>query len=262
MKRAASTETIGVLDWGIGGFGVVREILRRAPGQPILYFSDAGTTPYGLVPAPALAARVANAAAWFMSRGVARLVIACNAASSVVPRAPFPDGMTVQGVIVPGVELVRAAGLERIGLVGGRRTVRSGLHRRLLAPSGVQVHARVAQPLSAFIEAGDHGSRELRATLEAIVAPLRDEPAVLLACTHYPAIADRFREVLPRAALLDPAPSVAEALVGARVRSGAVDASRIDATTSGDPRAMVRAAAAAFGVEIARARRLRHDFSN
>lgn len=268
MSRApaptSTSERIGVLDWGIGGFGVVREILRRAPGQPILYFSDAGTTPYGLVPAPALATRLAAVGAWFAAEGVTRLVVACNAASSVVARTRFPSGLEVLDVIGPGVDAVRAAGVPRVGLVGGRRTVRSGVHRRLLALSRIHVHARVAQPLSALIEAGDHDSVELRATLASIVTPLRDETALLLACTHYPAITERFREALPRTLLLDPAPRLAAGLVGARVRVAAPSGARIEALTSGDPKAMVRAARLAFGLEPARVGRvtIRTPFSN
>lgn len=82
-----------VIDWGIGGFGVVRELERRSPGMGFVYFSDGGFTPYGKAKAGALVVRLERVARFFFDRGVRRVVVACNAASTVVPalRSRLPD---------------------------------------------------------------------------------------------------------------------------------------------------------------------------
>ena len=38
---------LGIVDWGIGGIGLLSALDRVAPGLPVLYWSDAGATPYG-----------------------------------------------------------------------------------------------------------------------------------------------------------------------------------------------------------------------
>ncbi|WP_166906149.1 hypothetical protein [Mycobacterium sp. DL440] len=83
---------LGIVDWGIGGIGVVRELDRRVPGLPVLYWSDAGATPYGRMRGDALAARLSAVVSELAHRGATEVVLACNAASTVAPswcwRAP------------------------------------------------------------------------------------------------------------------------------------------------------------------------------
>jgi glutamate racemase len=199
---------LGVLDWGIGGMGVVRELRRRAPEVPVVYLSDTGFAPYGTVPPPRLAARIARVVAVLVEEGAVAVVVACNAASTVMGSlGPLP--VPVYGVIDCAVGLVPRAFRGTIGVVGGARTIRSGIYRRRLAGRGRRVVSRIAQPLSGHIEGGTVQSRECQAALDRIFAPLRDADALLLACTHYPAIAPAIRARVPRAELLDPA----EALV-------------------------------------------------
>ena len=250
---------IGILDWGIGGLGVYAILGERAPGIPVVYLSDAGAIPYGKLPAARLAARVSAMAARLRAEGATHLVVACNAASTVLPalgvagvagtiETPW-GALAVTGVIEHGIALARGAGARTLGVIGGRRTIRSGIYRRRLAQSGRRVRQRVAQPLSARIEAGELAGPALDADLARILAPLRDVDALLLACTHYPAIAPRIAHFVPDVRLLDPAAAVVDwVLAHWRPRRARGIADRF--LTTGSPAAMRRAAAAAFGVSI------------
>lgn len=253
---------IGILDWGIGGLGFWQALRRRHPGVPVLYWSDAGETPYGKLPAARLAARVREVAGRMRERGVRRLVIACNAASTVLPPLGVAGDagvidtaigpVEVTGVIAHAVRMAAASGARTLGVIGGRRTIRSGIYRRALAAPGRRVVQRVAQPLSARIEAGDLASAALERELAAILRPLRRVDALLLACTHYPALAPRFSAHLPGARLLDP---VDELLRWVTRRWRPAPAAGPDLfVTTGDPGAMRRAAAAAFGAHLSRVR--------
>ncbi len=250
---------LAVLDWGIGGFGLVRELLVREPAMPLVYFSDAGTTPYGLLSRAALRARLGVVARFLRDLGTTDLAIACNAASSVLGEERLAPDLALSDVVSYGVDLVLASGAREVGLVGGRRTIRSGAHRRAIeARDGrVSLASRVAQPLSAFVERGDLTSDAVQDAVSRVVAPLRHVSVLLLACTHYPAIAPLFREALPKVALLDPAPAMAMALVSRkRPRRELADAANVVALTTGDPRALERAALRAFQVAITGARRV------
>ncbi len=249
---------MGVLDWGIGGVGLLRELEARAPALDIVYLSDAGVTPYGKQPPRALEARVRDAVRWLAERGCEQVALACNAASTTLARlGPLP--VPVEGIIEHGIACVVECGARRVGVVGGARTVRAGAHRRALASLGIHVVSRVAQPLSAHIEAGLVESARFAEDLARIVRPLAHLDALLLACTHYPAAMERFAAALPGVALLDPAVPFALALARrARAPRGAPRGARAFFTT-GSPRAMEAAARAAWGVELGAVARLPVD---
>jgi glutamate racemase len=235
--------TLGVLDWGIGGYGFVRRLLDGHPRADFVYLSDAGFTPYGQVPARALRARVELAARFLAELGASHLVVACNAASTVVPEASFPDGLCVSDVVTYGVAAASATpGV--LGIVGGYRTIRSGAYARPLRASGRAVVARVAQPLSAHVERGALSGDRVEADVRRIVAPLRRVDALVLACTHYPAIQPLLARALPGVVMIDPV----DALVAAVARAGLSGGATARHFTTGDPVATARAAALAFGV--------------
>jgi glutamate racemase len=248
-----------VVDWGIGGFGVLREIVRLRPETSLTYLSDSGSVPYGKLPTKELGARLTRIFAWAKARGLSLVVVACNAASSALHLAKVPVGLTVVDVIDAGVELVRESGVASVGLVGGRGTLRTGAHRKRLA--GVYVRARVAQPLSALVEAGELDTPRVHREVQAIVSPLRSLDTVLLACTHYPALLPVFREVLPHATFLDPATRVAERVVASlpKRRGASRSSPTLEVLTTGDASATRKAAARAFGVETGRVVKLPLD---
>jgi glutamate racemase len=252
---------IGILDWGIGGLGFWKALRQRDPRVPVVYWSDAGETPYGKLPALRLAARVREVTARLAERGVTHLVIACNAASTALPAlgvagttgtiATRAGDVVVTGVIAHAVRMARASGARTLGVIGGRRTIRSGIYRRALAAANRRVVQRVAQPLSARVEAGDLGSTALERELSAILGPLRGVDALLLACTHYPALAPRLQAHLPGVRLLDPVDQLLS-WVAPRWLAPAPGSDLF--VTTGDAGAMRRAARAAFGVRLDRVR--------
>jgi glutamate racemase len=198
-----------LLDWGIGGLSVYNELKKARAGGACVYFSDSGFTPYGKVPAEELGRRVvAVIRSGAEKYDLNQAVIACNAASTVIEAVRKEIDLPVLGMIEAGIELVKESGKKKIGVIGGGRTVDSRLFSRALAPHGFEVKEEVAQPLSALIEAGELSGPKLEYELSRILRPLSQVDALLLACTHYPAIADPIRKILP-VPLLDPAAKVA-----------------------------------------------------
>ncbi|MCA9491689.1 MAG: aspartate/glutamate racemase family protein, partial [Myxococcales bacterium] len=140
---------VGVLDWGIGGVDALDRLRRLRPDLDLVYHSDAGTTPYGRLSRDALASRVSEVVAGL---GVDLVVVACNAASTVLGELDLR--VPAIGVIEPGLEAALATEHRVLGLVGGERTIASGVWERPLVRAGRRVVARAAQPLSAHVEAG------------------------------------------------------------------------------------------------------------
>lgn len=243
---------LGILDWGIGGVAIYKLIKKRCPNTSIVYFSDTGVTPYGKMSRRELVARLNDVIGFLKGEGVGHLVIGCNAASTAIPFLDW-QGLSIDGVIEPAVKVAVKARPRRLGLIGGRRTVLSGIYKRSFAKKGIIVDQRIAQPLSGLIESGDTSSEFLRREAKRILSPLKNCSHILLACTHYPAVASILREsVAPNTVFLDPAFELASQL----------DLDMLDTDgetrflTTGDPIAMRGAAKNAFGVSIGRPKRV------
>ncbi|MBK9155471.1 MAG: aspartate/glutamate racemase family protein [Chloracidobacterium sp.] len=237
---------LGIIDWGIGGISVYKLIKERGPEVSVVYFSDTGVTPYGKMSRTELVARLNIVLGFLRSKGVTHLVIGCNAASTVIPYLDL-QGLTIEGVIEAAVEMTAKLRPRRLGLIAGRRTVLSGVYRKAFAERGIEVEQRIAQPLSGLIESGDVSSGELRAECRRVLSPLKNCSHILLACTHYPAIAHIFREfVSPSTIFIDPAAELARRAGRWRLSDHGKD----EFFTSGSLEAMRSSALTAFGCKL------------
>ena len=246
-----------IIDWGIGGFGLYRELKRVRPDYPLLYFSDAGYPPYGTVATAPLVDRLGQVVSFLEGEGATSVVLACNAASTVAPGLRSRVRLPVTDIIECGVEAVLHSGVRSIGIVGGERTIRSGVYRRRFRSEGIGSIGRVAQPLSGLIERGGIDSPRFDEALRQILAPLRGAEGLLLACTHYAAAMSRFQEALPATRIIDPVPVLVRTVIDAMRRDENVSGGRGDRIfTSGDVGIMKSGAEKAFGVEIGSVERM------
>lgn len=237
---------LGIIDWGIGGVSIYKLIREQIGEIPVTYFSDTGVTPYGKMSRPALVSRLDLVIEFLKARGVTHVLIGCNAASTAIPLLA-DHGIPVAGVILPAVEVTAKLKPARLGLIGGRRTVVSGVYRRAFKTKNIAVRQRIAQPLSAAIESGDVSSENLRSTAKRILSPLKNCSHILLACTHYPAITPLLKNLVsPDAKFIDPAAE----LVRTVARWNFAPGDQIEFLTSGNAGQMKAAAAKAFGVKI------------
>src|SRR5947199_174761 len=74
-------------------------------------------------------------------------------------------------MIEPGIAMAVACGNRRIGVIGGRRTIESGIFGSRLRALGLDVRCRIAQPLSALVEAGELSGARVRAAVAAVLGP-------------------------------------------------------------------------------------------
>lgn len=205
---------VGVFDSGIGGFTVVRELQKVLPGENIVYFGDSANMPYGSRSPEDILHLTRQLCRFMLSKGVKAAAAACNTISTVLDlcRGEFP--FPLFSVIESGAGEA-AAGTDRcIGLIGTPATVRSGAYARKISawrPGTVLVSAACPR-LSVLIENGrtapEYIDGEIRTAIDTVLrgGPVRK---VILACTHYPLVADRIRALYPALGLIDPARSLA-----------------------------------------------------
>lgn len=187
---------IGIFDSGVGGMTVARAIEQLCPGLPYIYFGDLAHLPYGSKSRDMLIEYSRRNTDFLIRQGARIIVIACNSASSMASRTlrenyPLP----IIDVISPAVR--RAAEVStsgRIGLIGTRATVDSGVYtKRLQAirPDCV-IHAHACPLLVPLVEEGWLKRRETRMIVRHYLRPLRDRQidTLILGCTHYPLLGE------------------------------------------------------------------------
>jgi glutamate racemase len=212
---------IGIFDSGIGGLTVASEIRKPLPNENIVYFGDTAHLPYGDKSEAAIQAYSIKIADVLLRKGCKVIVIACNSASSAsyeLLKEYVRKDAHIINVIDPMVRWVAArCGGKRVGLIGTKRTVNSGVYARKIAEANKDIELRsLATPLLApMIEEGFFNNR----ISHDIIAQYLGDPeltgieALILACTHYPLIRNEISKFYNnKVDVLDSSVIVAEAL--------------------------------------------------
>jgi len=184
---------IGIFDSGIGGLTVVRALRAARPDLSYLYLGDTARAPYGTKSPETIRRYAEDCTDFLLSKGAKAVVIACNTASSLASehlRARHP-GLPIFEVVGPAVRAALAASkTKRVGLIGTRATVGSGVYEKMLkaADPSVEVVARHAQLLISLVEEGWVDSPETSSIVAKYVGPIREASvdALILGCTHFP----------------------------------------------------------------------------
>jgi glutamate racemase len=216
--------TILVFDSGLGGLTVLREIVAARPDAHYVYVADDEFFPYGHHSEEAIIARVVPLIGELIESHSPDLVtIACNTASTLVMthlreryRLPFVG-------TVPAIKPACAGSkTKRVSVLGTRGTVKREYTRKLIHDfaQGCEVTLVGSPELASLAEAALSGIDVSDADIAAELAPCFVEDAegrtdtVVLACTHYPLLMDRFVRLAPwQVVWIDPAPAIARRVV-------------------------------------------------
>jgi glutamate racemase len=206
-------------DSGVGGLSVLGPTRKLLPNAPIVYAADSAAFPYGKRSEAEIAARVPALLGRLVERFHPRLaVIACNTASTIAldhvrAALDIPVVGTVPA-IKPAAEISKS---RVIGVLGTEATVRQ--------PYVDDLAARYAADCTVI----RHGSPELVELAEAKLAgvevpidavrtaivPMVEQPGgermdvMVLACTHFPLLADEITAAFPNIAQVDGGPGIA-----------------------------------------------------
>src|SRR6478736_7659302 len=196
----AQAPTILVFDSGLGGLTVFREVKADRPDARFVYLADDAGFPYGNLAESMLIARVidvlGNALAELRARFAVRFV-------GTVP------------AIKPACAQSKT---RRVAVLGTQATVDREYTRALIREfaTGCDVHLVGSSHLAGFAEAELAGEPAADTAIRQEMAGCfverdgRRTDTIVLACTHYPLLLDRFRAGAPwPVTWLDPAPAIA-----------------------------------------------------
>ena len=136
---------IGVMDSGIGGLTVVRELQRILPGEDIIYFGDSANCPYGNKTSDQIFELSSHMLQFLGDNGVKCTAIACNTISTMADRlrgaSVFTDCRSLKVMrladSLEGVVFALPENLTHIGNYTFKNCFADGVDAKVIIPASV-----------------------------------------------------------------------------------------------------------------------------
>ncbi|WP_297299063.1 glutamate racemase [uncultured Methylovirgula sp.] len=213
-----------VFDSGLGGLTVLAEVMRQRPDVQCLYAADDAGFPYGRLSEDALIARVGTVIGQLIAdRAPDAIVVACNTASTLLLphlRAAYPQIPFIG--TVPAVKPAASQSQSKlISVLATPGTVARDYTHDLVRTYAAHCDVTLvgSTKLAGLAEAFMKGEPVSDASIAAEIAPSfvekdgRRTDCIVLACTHYPLLLQRFERLAPwPVAWIDPAEAIARRL--------------------------------------------------
>ena len=210
------SNAIGIFDSGVGGLSVYREIKKKLPSNPIIYFADQFHVPYGprtLEEVFSLSFVVTN---FLLKLGAGVIVIACNTASAaalyrlreIYPDTPF---VGMEPAVKPAAEHTHTGS---VGVLATPATFQGKLYNSVVErfAKSVKIYQDTCSGLVQEIEKGNFSGSKTKNILVSALTPMieKEIDSVVLGCTHYPFVIPLIKEIVgPDISVIDPSPAIA-----------------------------------------------------
>jgi glutamate racemase len=205
-----------MMDSGVGGLSILRELRAQLPAETVIYAADQGHVPYGPRSIEQVREFTFGVVRFLLDQGTKLIVIACNTASAAAlyalreafPAVPF---VGMEPAVKPAA-LVTQTGV--IGVIATEATFQGELYASVVGrfAQGVRVETAACPNFVTLVESGDTDSAAVRDAVHRCLSPLLAAgiDQLVLGCTHFPFLADAIRaEIGPGVTLVDPSPAVA-----------------------------------------------------
>ena len=207
-----STAPIGVFDSGYGGLTILKELKHALPQYDYIYLGDNARAPYGPRSYDTVYQYTLEAVNWFFDQGCSLVILACNTASAkalrTIQQKDLPNiapGKRVLGVIRPTTEILgNFSTTQQVGILGTLGTIQSDSYPIELAKffPDLKVFQQACPLWVPLIENGEQDQPGadyfVKSYLDQLFSQSAHIDTLLLACTHYPLLADKIRAYMPK----------------------------------------------------------------
>ena len=205
---------IGVLDSGIGGVTVLREIFKQGINAKFIYYSDSKNNPYGDKSSDEVYSIVKTIVDYLLDKGCVAIVLACNTASTICVkrlREEYPDILFI--AIEPAYKMVHDYNPNGKTLVMATEgTINS--EKFLTLFNKYDNKNTILLPCKGLAELIEEGNEvKIDRYLDDNLSKYKDIDNVVLGCTHYPLIKKNIRRVLGNVKFFDGSLGVSKELV-------------------------------------------------
>ena len=217
---------IGIFDSGYGGLTVMKEIIGLLPQYDYIYLGDNARAPYGQRSFDTIYQYTLECVQWFFKHDCPLVILACNTASAKalknIQHYALPllgPGRRVLGVIRPTAEVIgHHTKTGEIGILATTGTVVSGSYLIEVRRSfpDIKVYQQACPLWVPLIENNEYDNEGADFFIEKYVHQLKAQSphidTVLQACTHFPLLTPKIKELWPEVTILSQGPIVANSL--------------------------------------------------
>lgn len=204
---------IGILDSGIGGVTVLKEILKLLPNENYIYYSDSKNNPYGDKTKDEVYNLVLKIVDYFIEKECKAIVFACNTATALAIeeiRNKYPNMIFIG--IEPAYKMVHDYAIDKNTIVMATPgTIYSDKFQKLYNQYDNKHTILCPCPhLASLIENGEDD--RIDSYLREFLPRDKEIEVVVLGCTHYPLIKKEISTVLGDVVFYDGGVGVAKRL--------------------------------------------------
>jgi len=228
MEKSVGQKRIGVLDSGIGGLTVLKELERLLPAENMVYFGDSANCPYGNRTKEEILKLTLSMLDFLQDQGVKIVAIACNTISSLIDRYRDCYDFPIVSIIEAACGHIAKQKLAQVGIFATMFTTQEKLYETLirrLSP-GTLVYGRSSRTLAEFVDQGRFDdpatTEEVRAFLNSLLTEHPEVADIALGCTHYPIVLDMFQRMAPNVNFINPALEQAKTVQRVLEKQGAL----------------------------------------
>ena len=211
-----NTHPIGILDSGLGGLTIWKEIVAQLPHESTIYIGDSLHAPYGARSSDEIYHLAKRLMQFLLSKDVKVIVVACNTITVSCLDKLRQDFSEI--AIIGTVPVVKTAAAtssnKRVGILSTTRTAQSEYQKELIESFAKECHVTNygTDEIVPLIEKGELAGGQLEETLSRILSVFKKEhiDTLALGCTHFPFLRKQMQEILgPDVVILDSGPSIA-----------------------------------------------------
>lgn len=210
------TRPIGILDSGIGGLSIWREITILLPHESTLTIGDHAHVPYGTKPMSFIRKRTSTLIEFLLTRKVKLVVIACNTATVAgieYYRTKFPH-LPIVGVVPVVKTAAERSKTKKFAVLSTPFTANSLYQKYLIEEfaNGCSALNIGCDTIVEQIEEGNTNSRVMEKKLKRILRPVIQSGCdiIALGCTHFAFIRQLIERIVGTGiAVIDSGPAVA-----------------------------------------------------
>jgi glutamate racemase len=185
-------QAIGVIDSGVGGLTVAKEVIRQLPNEKIIYLGDTARCPYGPRTTKEVKRFTWEMTSFLLEKKIKMLVIACNTATAAaLDEIRNELSIPVLGVINPGARAaIKQTKNYRVGIIGTEGTVKSGAYEKALKSlnSRLYVTSLACPKFVPLVESNEFNGPIAERIVDESLKPMLNQKldTLILGCTHYP----------------------------------------------------------------------------
>ena len=205
---AHSRYPIGILDSGVGGLSIWRQIVKKLPNESTIYIADSKNCPYGSKSSEEIYQFSKKLVTFLIQKKVKLIVLACNTITvSCLPKLRKEFQKTP---IIGTVPIIKTASEitknNRIGVLSTTRTAKSKYQKKLIKTfaGGVSVLNIGTDKLVPIIENGNFKVTEVENVLLEELDPFikSNIDTLALGCSHFPFLKRQIKKILGKKILI------------------------------------------------------------